>query len=95
MHKVIIMKKSINKIETHEKYVNFKMHQTTIDALNIGDTVVLTVNGIEQFTCTVLYGDNALVNIVLQDRGRATTEAERLQFQINILEAQLLEKQNK
>lgn len=68
------MDKQKNYKEEHMKYENFKMHQHIYSSLQKGDVVELRINGEIKFTCEVLYGNNAHVNISLQDKGAKSVE---------------------
>ena len=59
----------INNKDENQNYDHFKMHQKIISNLEKDDVVKLLVNDEVKFECKVLYGNNAHVNIALQDKG--------------------------
>lgn len=63
------MEKTTNNKDEHTSYSDYKMHQQIISGLQKGDIITMTVNGKQEFTCEVLHGVSAHVNISLQDRG--------------------------
>ena len=76
----------IQNIDTHTKYDNFKMHQKIVSNLEKDDVVKLLVNDEVKFECKVLYGNNAHVNISLQDKGERLEELTQEQIQEAIIQ---------
>ena len=70
-----------NNTDTHPKYDNFKMHQKIVSNLEKDDVVKLLVNDEVKFECKVLYGNNAHVNISLQDKGERLEDLTQAQIQ--------------
>jgi small nuclear ribonucleoprotein (snRNP)-like protein len=83
------MIKKQNNLDTSDKYMGYKRHQTILRELAANDIITMQLNGTEEFRCVVLHGVKAHVNIVLQDKGEIATNKEQIQNEIAVLQAEL------
>ena len=89
------MKIRKNNNDINDNYKGFKLRQTTILELAIGDNVVVMLNGVELYNETIEFGVDSHVDVIMQDIGAIATGVEKIDAQIAELQRQKVEEKAK
>ncbi len=77
-----------NETTIHNKYKEFYLIQKII-GLNIGEKITILLNDVPYYEYTALF-NNCHVDMTVQDKGIEMTETEKIQAEIDRLEAEKL-----